>query len=313
MLEEFKKILQEALIEFFLKREIPGRDITVKKMKRGYFAALSNDTLVKPNCLLEGTYSYDEVIKLNEATGYHVQFGFCKRIERPVAIIGNYDPRKMNGYFRYKIGTYGGKEFPEDETYFKLYSEEEAKKIDNYTVYGSSGAPYDLKEIAKIAPIKDVSLVYDSRHKYKEDINTPRVYEMDCMLEGTYTYDEAYLLSTGSLEKKDGYSGEDEPIVFATLEDGKHIGIISVWPCEERIITGFKDVWEFGKEEPKVQKITFLSEEEAKEINDYTLYIYRYYHERDKYNVERYDKTLDRRFDFRMPDGSDYRLVEIKI
>ena len=135
---------------------------------------------------------------------------------------------------------------------------------------------------------------------------------MDCMLEGTYTYKEARILSTGSLEEKDGYSGGDRPIQFATLENGKHIGIISIWLSEKRIIQGFKDVWEFGKDEPEVQKITFLSDEEAAKIDDYTLYVYRFFFDMGRYNIKRYDRTLDKRFDFVMPDGSDYRLTEIK-
>lgn len=37
---------------------------------------------------------------------------------------------------------------------------------------------------------------------------------MDCKLKGIYTYNEAKLLSTGTLKEKDGYSGEDHPIVL---------------------------------------------------------------------------------------------------
>ena len=31
---------------------------------------------------------------------------------------------------------------------------------------------------------------------------------------------------------------------------------------------------------------------------------------RDKYQIERYDRTLDKRFKFQLPDGNDYRLIE---
>ena len=310
--EKMKVKLQKALITKIVKMIEPGRDYSVEQLKSGNFIIISHDTLVSPKCLLEGTYSYDEVIKLNEATGYHVSFGYCKKIERSVAIIGSYDPRVFSGYFNYKIGTYGGEAFPEDETYFKAYSDEEAKEIDNYTVYGSSGASYDLREIAKLAHIRDIGFVYDSRYKHKEDFNTPRVFEMDCMLEGTYTYKEARLLSTGSLEEEVEYSGGNEPIQFATLENGKHVGIITIWPFEQRIVQGFKDVWEFGKDEPETQKITFLNDEEAAKFDDYTLYVYRFYYDKGRYNIKKYDRTLDRRFDFVMPDGTDYRLTKIE-
>ena len=31
---------------------------------------------------------------------------------------------------------------------------------------------------------------------------------------------------------------------------------------------------------------------------------------KNKYEIERYDRTLDKRFKFQLPDGSDYRLIE---
>ena len=48
-------------------------------------------------------------------------------------------------------------------------------------------------------------------------------------------------------------------------------------------------------------------------INDFTLYVYKYASSgngRDKYQIERYDITLDKRFKFQLPDGNDYRLIE---
>lgn len=50
-------------------------------------------------------------------------------------------------------------------------------------------------------------------------------------------------------------------------------------------------------------------------IDDYELYIHCYGCSgigKEKYSIEKYDRTLDPRFDFRLLDGNDYRLVEHK-
>ena len=92
-----------------------------------------------------------------------------------------------------------------------------------------------------------------------------------------------------------------------------HVGIINMWPSEIEQVRGFRDVWEYGDEEPKIQTIKFLNREEASKIKDFILYVYNYSSSgigRDKYEIERYDRTLDKRFKFQLPDGSDYRLIE---
>ena len=79
------------------------------------------------------------------------------------------------------------------------------------------------------------------------------------------------------------------------------------------MVRGFRDVWEYGADQPKVKQIRFLKKEEAMGINDFTLYVYKYASSgkgRDKYQIERYDRTLDKRFKFQLPDGNDYRLIE---
>lgn len=175
-------------------------------------------------------------------------------------------------------------------------------------MYGLDG----LREVASVAPISQMSYVYDSRFKAKEAKN-PRVFDMDCKLKGVYSYNEAKLLSTGTLKEKDGYSGEEHPIVFAIVGNGQHVGIINMWPSEAELVRGFRDVWEYGAEEPETQSISFLTKEEASKIKDFTLYVYKYASSgkgRDKYQIERYDRTLDKRFEFHLPDGSDYRLIE---
>ena len=214
---------------------------------------------------------------------------------------------QKSGYFKYKVQSYGT--FTEQsEYYFKAYTDEEAKNIGNYTVYGLCG----LKEVAAVAPINQMAYVYDSRFKVKKS-EKPRVFDMDCELKGLYSYKEAKILSTGTLKEKDGYSGEEHPIVFAVVGSGMPIGIINLWPSEVDLVRGFRDVWEYGAEEPKIQTIKFLNKEEASKIKDFILYVYNYSSSgigKNKYEIERYDRTLDKRFKFQLPDGGDYRLIE---
>lgn len=290
------------------KMAYPERDMTGEKLGGRYFLC-ANDKIGDNNYLLEGTYSYDEVVKLNALTTYNAGFGYCSELG-PIAFIGIPIPAyaERSGYFEYKVNSYGT---PSDrsEYYFKSYTEEEAKQIGNYTVYGREG----LKEVAAIAPISQIFYLHDSRYEAKATKN-PRVFDMDCKLKGVYNYNEAKLLSTGTLKEEDGFSGEDHPIVFATVGDGKHVGIINMWPSEVDKVRGFRDVWEYGAEEPETQEISFLTKENASKIKDFTLYVYNYgcsgIGGRDKYQIERYDRTLDKRFKFRLPDGSDYRLIQ---
>jgi hypothetical protein len=247
-------------------------------------------------------------MRLNALTTYSAGFGFCSELG-PIAFIGIPNPvcAQRSGYFQYKVHAYGTP-FDESEYYFKAYTDEEAKNIGNYTVYGMDG----ISEVAAVTPISQISYVYDSRYKAKES-NNPRVFDMDCKLKGVYSYNEAKLLATGTLKEKDGFSGEDHPIVFATVENGQHVGIINMWPSQVDKVHGFRDVWEYGTEEPEIQTISFLTKEEASKINDFMLYVYNYASSgkgRDKYQIERYDRTLDKRFKFQLPDGSDYRLIE---
>lgn len=298
----------EKILTKMAKVVYPERDVTVEKLGGQFFLHL-HDTTGCNTYLLEGTYSYDEVVKLNALTTYSAGFGFCAELG-PIAFIGVPNPvcAQRSGYFKYKVHAYGTP-FDQSEYYFKAYTEEEAKQIGNYTVYGLDG----LRKVATVAPISQMSYVYDSRYKAKE-ANNPRVFDMDCKLKGIYNYNDAKLLSTGTLKEKDGYSGEDHPIVFATIGNGQHVGIINMWPSEVDRVRGFRDVWEYGTEEPETQEISFLTKEDAAKIEDFTLYVYRYASSgiggRDKYQIERYDRTLDEKFKFQLPDGSDYRLIE---
>lgn len=255
----------EKILTKMAKVVYPERDISVEKLG-GRFFLHPRDTTGCNSFLLEGTYSYDEVVKLNALTTYSAGFGFCSELG-PIAFIGIPNPvcAQGSGYFEYKVHAYGTP-FDESEYYFKAYTEEEAKNIGNYTVYGLDG----LREVASVAPISQMSYVYDSRFKAKEAKN-PRVFDMDCKLKGVYSYNEAKLLSTGTLKEKDGYSGEEHPIVFAIVGNGQHVGIINMWPSQTELVRGFRDVWEYGAEEPETQTISFLTKEEASKVKDFTL------------------------------------------
>lgn len=297
----------EKILTKIIKGVYPERDISVEKIEGKLFFH-PHDTTGCNDYLLEGTYSYDEVVKLNALTTYNAGFGFCSELG-PIAFIGipNLVYAQKDGYFQYKVHAYGTP-FDQSEYYFKAYTKEEAKNIGNYTVYGLFG----LEEVAEVASISQMSYIYDSRYQVKES-KRPRVFDMDCKLKGLYSYNEAKLLATGTLKEKNGYSGEEHTIVFATVGNDYHVGIINMWPSEIELVRGFRDVWEYGAEEPETQTIRFLTKEEASQIKDFTLYVYKYASSgtgRDKYQIESYDRTLDRRFKFQLPDGRDYRLIE---
>ena len=260
----------EKLLTKLAKFLYPERDVSVERVGRRMFLH-ARDTTGCNSYLLEGTYSYDEVVKLNALTGYSAGFGFCRELGS-IAFIGipNSEYANSSGYFKYKVHSYGTP-FDDSEYYFEAYTESEAKKIGYYTVYGL----YGLNEVSAAANIKDMDYVYDSRYKEKES-KIPKIYNMDCKLKGVYSYNDAKVLSTGTTKHKTGYSGAEQPILFATLGNGKKLGIIGMWPTEVERVKGFRDVWEYGCEQPQIQTIRFLADKEASEINDFELYVYRY-------------------------------------
>ena len=299
-------MLERVLTDLF-KEMNPGRKAVAKRMGNR-LVFVRQDTAGCNDYLLEGTYTYNEVVKLNDLTTYSAGFGFCKEIG-PVAFIGIPNPAcaSGSGYFKYKVRTYGSPA-DESECYCEAYDEDEAKKISNYTVYGLFGH----KEVAEVAPIAQLNYVSDSRYKAKES-REPRVFNMDCKLKGKYAYVEAKVLATGSADDVDGYSGEDHPILFAEVEGGQLVRFINMWACDIGLVRGFRDVWEYGAERPEVKQIRFLEKDEAMDIDDYELYVYCYSCSgigREKYPIEKYDRTLDSRFNFHLPDGTDYRLIE---
>lgn len=209
----------EKILTSIAKRANPERDVSVEKIGKHFFMHV-RDSVGCNDYLLDGKYSYDEVVALNKLTGDHCGFGFCKELG-PVAFIGVCNPHfcTTSGYFEYNV------------------------------------------------------------HEY------------------------------GTTKDKDGFTGEEHPIQFAVVGEDQYVGIINLWEPEN--VLQFRDVWEYGCDEPKLQEIRFLSKEEAEKIDNFSLYVYvcPYSLTTKKYPIEKEDRTFDRRFKFRLPDGTDYRLV----
>lgn len=302
----------EKILTRMAKVVYPERDINVEKIGKHFFT-LAHDTTGCNDYLLEGQYSYDEVVSLNELTHdergkKHCGFGFCKELG-PVAFIGVVNPHfcTTSGYFSYNVHEYGTSK-DDSEYYWKVYSDEDARSIGNYTVYGFRG----LKAVATKAPIAKMQYIYDSRYTCKKDHGDNKdktIIEMDLKLSGTYSFAEARLLATGTTNDKECFTGEEHPIRFAVVGDSKYVGIINLWKHENDF--KFRDVWEYGCDEPELQDIRFLSKEEAEKINNFSLYVYicPYSLKTKKYPIQKKDRTFDRRFKFLLSDGTDYRLT----
>lgn len=297
----------EKILKRLAKVTYPERDISAEKIGKRIFM-FKLDTVGCNNYLLDGRYSYDEVIALNNLTGYLCGFGFCKEIG-PVAFIGVCNPHfcTNSGYFQYNVHEYGTSR-DDSEYYWKVYSDEVAREIGNYTVYGFFGS----EAVATKAPIAKMRYIYDSRYKCKKDMGhneEKTIIEMDLKLSGTYSFDEARLLATGTTKDKDRFSGEEHPIQFAVVGDNQYVGIINLWEQDDNF--KFRDVWEYGCDEPELQEMRFLSKSEAKKINNFSLYVYicPYSLKTKKYPIEKKDRTFDSRFNFHLPDGKDFRLI----
>lgn len=307
--KEAKNMFENVLTKL-VGKVYPERNYGVEKIGKRFFICV-RDTTGCNDYLLEGKYSYDEVVKLNALTNCNASFGYCTELG-PISFIGIPNPHCVgkDGFFKYNVKEYGSGN-DESEYYFYAYTAEEAKKIGNYSVYGLITRDDEFEEICKNAKISKLCYVYDSRYKAKK-IQQTKVYDMDCKLSGTYNYYLAKLLATGTLGRKKGYSGDERPICFATVGENYHVGIIGIWECDTKLVSGFRDVWEYGCEEPEIKKIRFLTEKEARKIKDFVLYIYDFSFlcVSQKYHIEKYDRTLDKRFCFHLPDGTDYRLIK---
>lgn len=297
----------EKILTMLVKKLNPKRKMSVEKIGNRFFIH-AHDITGCNDYLLDGRYSYNEVVALNNLTGYHCGFGFCKEIG-PVAFIGVCNPHfcTTSGYFEYNVHEYGTSR-DESKYYFTVYSDEDARQVGNYTVYGF----YGLEAVATKAPIAKMQYIYDSRYRCKkthDDNNDKKIITMDLKLSGTYSFYDARLLATGTKEDKEGFSGEEHPIQFAVVGDNKYVGIINLWEYEDDFL--FRDVWEYGCDEPELQEIRFLAKDEAEKIDNFSLYVYVYPFslKTKKYPIEKKDRTFDRRFKFQLPDGTDYRLV----
>lgn len=304
----------EKLLAKLVQRSNPNRDYSVIKVGKRFFT-VARDTVGCHDYLLEGKYSYDEVVALNALTTHNASFGYCNELG-PVAFIGIPNPQCVgtSGYFEYNIHEYGTP-LDRNQYYFKSYTPEEAKEVKDYTVYGMRCRVDGFDQVSKMARIAKISYVYDSRYNAKREYRVQRnkVYDMDCKLTGTYDFYAARFLATGTIKKKEWYSGDEHPIFFATVGENYHIGIINFWKHDVDLIVGFRDVWEYGHEEPEIQTVRILSDEEARKINNFVLYIYDYSFvgmRGEKYPIEKRDRTLDKRFNFHLADGTDYRLIE---
>ena len=286
----------------------PGRDIDVEKIRKHF--VLIEHTVGCNDFVLEGQYSYDQVVEFNKMTGYSAGFGFCKELG-PVAFIGvpNINCVNRSGNFKYNVQAYGDS-LNDEQYYFEHYDDDVAKRIGNYTVYGMG----DPRVLENAAPIRKVQYFKDARYHRKDesfhkDTFKSDVLEMDIRLGGTYSFYEARKFAYGSTGKFKGASGEDVPIQFAIVGDNQPVGILDLWNHYDNAM--FRDVWGANDLiEPIAQPMRFLSDEEASKINNFKLYYLLPTHSygRKKYVVEKKDRTLEKGFNFIMEDGTDYRL-----
>ena len=298
------------IVKKLLETAYPDREIDVTNLGK-FLIVTKKDRVGCNDYMLEGQYSYDQVMELNKMTGNYASFGFCKG-RGPIAFIGVYNPDyiQKNGYFKCDIQEYGDS-FKEDEDYFEHYSDEDAKKSSGYTVYGY-GNPRILENKA---PIKKVHYFYDYRDQRKRESDEgfdPSVLEMEIKLGGTYTFSEARKFAYGSTGKFTGASGEDVPIQFAIVGDKAPVGILGLWNHYDNSL--FRDVWAANEEEPEKQSIVFLDDEEASKIKEFKLYYFTPTHSfgTKKYILEKKDRMFSKDYDFKMDDGTDYRLQKVK-
>lgn len=150
-------------------------------------------------------------------------------------------------------------------------------------------------------------MLYDEIEGFNSD-----VLEMDIRLGGTYGFYEARKFAYGSTGEFTGSSGEDVPIQFAIVGNNQPVGILGLWKHYDNSM--FREVWGSNEEEPETQPICFISDEEAKKINQFKLYYFKPTHSfgKKQYAVEKQDRMFDRGFDFVMSDGTDYRLQEVQ-
>ena len=161
-----EKILQKLYDEYY-----PDRDIQVL-IVNGRVTLAINDT-AQASYSIKGTYRYEEVQNLNQFTNGFVQYGLCPG-DGPTAIIGLADPN-ANLKFILDASPYG--KMPNTHSMiFNRYSDEDAKQVSNYTVYGLNG----LLELADIVKFDKIHFSYDARYQEAVISQEPRVLKMNC-------------------------------------------------------------------------------------------------------------------------------------
>ena len=161
-----ERILQKLYDEYY-----PDRDIQVL-IVNGRVTLAINDT-AQASYSIKGTYRYEEVQNLNQFTNGFVQYGFCPG-DGPTAIIGLVDPN-ANLKFILDASPYG--KMPNTHSMiFNRYSDEDAKQVSNYTVYGLNG----LLELADIVKFDKIHFSYDARYQEAVISQEPRVLKMNC-------------------------------------------------------------------------------------------------------------------------------------
>lgn len=287
------------LTQKLLQAAYPERNLEVTKIGK-QLCVVYHDCLGYLDYSLQGRYSYKEVEKLNKLTQCSVRYGYCEE-KGPIAIIGIPNERTNWKYFK-EVAAYGEITTAE-EFQIKEYEKETAKHIGNYMVYGLNG----IEEIASFVKFDKISFAYDLRFKEVRISHEYRVLKMKAKLEGNYSFKEAE-----NLANKQQRWAVDRGMAYATLEDGRHVAIISFWYEKRDEVAGFRDVWEYGKVEPPTQKITFMTDEEAASIEDFSIYLYDYQFYIDYQegpHIVKLDRTFKPGFDFySTPSDKDMRL-----
>lgn len=290
-----ERILQKIYDKYY-----PNRDIQVL-IVNGKVTLAVNDT-AQASYSIKGTYRYEEVQKLNQFTNGFVQYGFCPG-DGPTALIGLTD-QDANLQFILDASPYG--ELPyTHRMVFNRYSDEDAKQVSNYTVYGL----YGLFELSDIVKFDNIHFPYDARYQGAVVSQEPRILKMNCKFDNEqYSYKECKYFASHQ-----PYFEISHSIAFATLEDGRHIALPGFSYDRKDEALGFRDVWETYCEEPLIQEITFMTNKEASQYDDFEIYIYDYSYLSDPTLVPRLakvDRTFSIGFDFcNTPDGKDLRIT----
>ena len=290
-----ERILQKIYDKYY-----PDRDIQVL-IVNGKVTLAINDT-AQASYSIKGTYRYEEVQKLNQFTNGFVQYGFCPG-DGPTALIGLTD-QDANLQFILDASPYG--ELPyTHRMVFDRYSDEDAKQVSNYTVYGL----YGLFELSDIVKFDNIHFPYDARYQEAVVSQEPRILKMNCKFDNEqYSYKECKYFASHQ-----PYFEISHSIAFATLEDGRHIALPGFSYDRKDEALGFRDVWETYCEEPPVLGINFMTDKEASRYDDFEIYIYDYSYLSDPTLVPRLskvDRTFSSGFDFcNTPDGKDLRIT----